>query len=83
MNEDSKHTPKYRAVIVKTKDNQAIPEGEPFFILRAQDLLAPSTLRYYAKLLAESNPRSSGRVVQHILEHADEFEAWPNRKMPD
>jgi hypothetical protein len=30
-----------------------IPDDEPVFLLRAQDVYAPSTLRFYAKLLEE------------------------------
>ena len=31
-----------------------IPGDEPVFLLRAQDVYAPSTLRYYARLLEEA-----------------------------
>ena len=31
-----------------------IPQDEPVFLLRAQDVHAPSTLRHYAKLLEEA-----------------------------
>ena len=30
-----------------------IPDDEPVFLLRAQDVYSPSTLRYYAKLLED------------------------------
>jgi hypothetical protein len=43
-----------------------IPGDEPVFLLRAQDVYAPSTLRFYAKLLEEDgNLEMAGELYGH------------------
>ena len=57
-----------------------LPEGEPFFVLRGQDALAPSVLAFYIHKLEEA-----GLYVraEDTLPHLTEFEEWPNKKLPD
>lgn len=58
-----------------------VQPGEPFFVLRGQDLLAPYIVMMYANLM-----RLLGRPTEKILGAeavAKMMEAWPNRKMPD
>jgi len=50
-----------------------IPEGEPVFLLRAQDVYAPSTLRYYARLLAEDG---NHEMSEELLNHARQMVVW-------
>ena len=61
-----------------------IPEGEPVFLLRAQDRCGPSAARAYA---ADVSLRGGDpRVVQRALDQADAMEAWQREhepKMPD
>lgn len=55
--------------------------GEPFFVLRAQDQLAPRTIRAWAR-----DARQHGlpnEKYKEALQTANEMELWPNRKMPD
>lgn len=63
-----------------------IPEGEPLFILRAQDVTVVPVIRFYgtSALAAGATPE----FVQHVNEDAYEFEQWqeanPGRvKIPD
>lgn len=50
-----------------------IPADEPVFLLRAQDVYAPSTLRYYARLLAEDGNQE---MADELLSHARQMVVW-------
>jgi hypothetical protein len=50
-----------------------IPEDEPVFLLRAQDVYAPSTLRYYAKLLEEDG---NLEMADELRVHARQMVVW-------
>lgn len=63
-----------------TTEKKAIPEDEPVFVLRAQDILAADTLGFYAEQLRKAGKEKQGREVLAI---AKKFRAWPRKKMPD
>jgi hypothetical protein len=50
-----------------------IPVDEPVFLLRAQDVYAPSTLRYYAKLLEEDG---NLEMADELRVHARQMVVW-------
>ena len=50
-----------------------IPDDEPVFLLRAQDVYAPSTLRYYAKLLEEDG---NMEMAEELRNHARQMVVW-------
>ncbi len=50
-----------------------IPENEPVFLLRAQDVYAPSTLRFYAKLLEEDG---NNEMAEELRNHARQMVVW-------
>jgi hypothetical protein len=50
-----------------------IPEDEPVFLLRAQDVYAPSTLRYYAKLLEDDG---NLEMAEELRAHARQMVVW-------
>jgi hypothetical protein len=50
-----------------------IPEDEPVFLLRAQDVHAPSTLRHYAKLLEEAGNLP---MAEELRAHARQMIIW-------
>jgi hypothetical protein len=50
-----------------------IPQDEPVFLLRAQDIHAPSTLRFYAKLLEEAGNID---MAQELRDHARQMIVW-------
>lgn len=50
-----------------------IPADEPVFLLRAQDVYAPSTLRYYAKLLEEDGNTD---MAEELRNHARQMVVW-------
>jgi hypothetical protein len=50
-----------------------IPEDEPVFLLRAQDVYAPSTLRFYAKLLGEDGNMD---MADELRLHARQMVIW-------
>ncbi len=61
-----------------------IPEGEPVFLLRGQDLAAPATLRHYA--MEASRAGASDEIVLATLNQARAMEDWQlrvARKTPD
>ena len=50
-----------------------IPDDEPVFLLRAQDVHAPSTLRHYARLLEESG---NAEMAEELRNHARQMLIW-------
>lgn len=60
---------------------ELIPAEEPVFLLRGQDIHAARTLRYYARLVAQS--RGDTAIIAATLEQADAMDAWPAHKCPD
>ena len=50
-----------------------IPDDEPVFLLRAQDVHAPSTLRFYAKLLEEDENMD---MADELRLHARQMVIW-------
>lgn len=58
-----------------------IPEDEPVFFLRAQDLAAAATVRFWA-----ANAEAYGtapEMIQNAYDQAARMEAWPTKKVPD
>jgi len=56
------------------------PEGEPVFLLRAQDKYAARAVTYYTLLLAEDGLVEGST---HAHEHAADMNRWPIKKRPD
>jgi hypothetical protein len=65
---------KYGAIDIK-----GIPEDEPVFVLRAQDVFAPVILKHYADL-RDCASAGGGNRIRVIREH---FIDWPKKKIPD
>ena len=63
-----------------TTEKGRIPEGEPVFILRAQDKLAAEAVGFYADLRRRVGDEKGSRDV---LKVAKAFRAWPKKKLPD
>jgi hypothetical protein len=62
----------------------SIGEHEPVFILRAQDAMAPATLRYWAE--AVRNAGGQAELADAVDRWAAEMEAWQRQhgcKTPD
>ena len=71
----------YNRRIIDTEN--LIPADEPVFLLRAQDALAPDTLRFYAKLLKENGNTT---MAEELLAHARSMIVWQKSvkvKQPD
>lgn len=61
-----------------------IPEDEPVFLIRGQDLAAPEALRQYA--VAAHRVGADNELIIATLEQAREMEQWQReraRKTPD
>lgn len=61
-----------------------IPENEPVFLIRGQDLAAPDTLREWAKLAHQNG--ADNAIINKVLDHARAMEKWQRevaRKTPD
>ena len=58
-----------------------IPEDEPVFILRGQDMSAPATLHFWA----EENLRNGGdkSLSDLAIAHALRMSSWPKKKPAD
>lgn len=63
-----------------TTSGKIIPTDEPVFLLRAQDILAPAVVRYYAALRASIGDHEAAKEIMRI---ADSMERWSRRKYPD
>jgi hypothetical protein len=61
-------------------DIPRIEDGDPVFILRAQDKLAEPTIQMYRLLVASHDYQIADKLVKEI----SAFKLWPgNKKMPD
>lgn len=63
--------------------DKKIPDDEPVFLLRGQDIHAPSTLRHYAKLLEENG---NIEMAEELRIHARQMLVWQKSvkvKQPD
>jgi len=58
-----------------------IPDDEPVFLIRGQDVLGREVVRCWATL----NDRAGGdpALSKAAREHADKMEAWPVHKLAD
>ncbi len=70
-----------RTVEVLDQIKACLERGEPVFILRAQDMLAPALVRAWIAL-AETHGVSPKKLMSaQTIVWA--MEKWPNRKIPD
>ena len=58
-----------------------IPEDEPVFLLRAQDVVSVQTVETWARLAEESG--ADPDIVHRARRHANEMRKWHNKKIPD
>ena len=59
---------------------------EPVFLLRAQDIYAPDTLRYWADRVASGGRHPNLSLAEDIRIHAEQMETWQQKngmKIPD
>jgi hypothetical protein len=59
-----------------------IPEDEPVFLVRGQDVLGASTARFWADE-AELSQKVDAKLISVVRDLADKMEAWPKKKVPD
>lgn len=71
---------KYKRVIVEKQDGTLIPAEEPVFVLRAQDILAPLAVEYYAELVDRAIGGGIGASIRNI---SADMRNWKTRKWPD
>lgn len=58
-----------------------IPDDEPVFLIRAQDMISGDVLRDYSNRLERLN--GDPVIIADVREHADKMDAWNIKKMPD
>jgi len=58
-----------------------IPEDEPVFLLRGQDIVAATLVRLWAKVNEQEG--GSPEASRLAREHADRMDAWPKHKRCD
>jgi hypothetical protein len=64
--------------------DELIPDDEPVFLLRGQDVLAPELLRQWAIGLLSRG--GSGIMAEIVMRHASAMEKWQvehKKKLPD
>lgn len=62
-----------------------IPEDEPVFLLRGQDVFAPKLLRYWANML-DTSKGGDHYMAAMVRDHADLMDKWQDKKrikLPD
>lgn len=74
-------TGKYSKVEVEKADGTRIPDGEPVFVLRAQDILAPIALKLYADMYEAAT--GDFHHASEIRSFAQVMTTWSPRKLPD
>jgi hypothetical protein len=55
-----------------------IPEDEPVFLIRGQDVVAPEVLRFYA--LRADGIGAHSDLVEAVEEHAERMREWQKKK---
>lgn len=58
-----------------------IPDDEPCFLIRGQDLVGHAAVRAWAHLHRLNG--GSDTVYALVMRHADRMEAWPKKKTAD
>jgi hypothetical protein len=58
-----------------------IPEDEPVFLIRGQDLVGAEAVRAYAFL--HQNHGGSDTVYESAMKHAHAMESWAKKKLAD
>ena len=58
-----------------------IPDDEPVFLVRGQDVNGGGTVRFWAYMALGSG--ADPEIVRIAREHADKMDAWPKKKVPD
>jgi len=64
--------------------DEKIPDNEPVFLLRGQDVLAPNLLREWARQLLIKG--GSCEMAKLVYDHADDMDKWQKEvkvKIPD
>ncbi len=70
---------KYGKVTLENKPN--LPDDEPCFVLRGQDILASGLVKQYAHIYFQKTGNATARDA--ILAQADKMRAWTTHKIPD
>jgi hypothetical protein len=60
---------------------EEIPEDEPVFLLRGQDKLAHTVVRYWCALAEEEGV--DPQMIRLAKKHAEKMAAWSVKKTPD
>lgn len=58
-----------------------IPDDEPVFLVRGQDVNGGGTVRFWANMANGSG--ADPEIVRIAREHAEKMDAWPKKKVPD
>lgn len=57
--------------------------GEPFFVYRGQDSLAPGAIKYWLSMIENTGTRLSEERIREISDIVRAMESYPDRKVPD
>lgn len=58
-----------------------IPDDEPVFLVRGQDVVGAATVRAWADMAQDAG--AAPEIVRIAREHADKMAAWPKKKVAD
>jgi hypothetical protein len=76
---------KYRVERIDPDAGTPLPDDEPVFVLRAQDMIAADMVRLYSAHFLRVSDGSPEAIETYwrILAIADRMDAWPIKKVPD
>ncbi|GIL13651.1 MAG: hypothetical protein BroJett038_23710 [Chloroflexota bacterium] len=58
-----------------------IPDDEPVFLVRGQDVVGAATVRAWADMAQDAG--AAREIVRIAREHAEKMAAWPKKKVAD
>ena len=61
--------------------DKKIPNKEPVFLIRAQDIVSADVVRFWAQKNAELG--GSAELTKAAIEHAAKMDRWPKKKLAD
>jgi DNA-binding phage protein len=61
--------------------SDVIPDDEPVFVIRAQDVVSGDAVRAWADLAEKAG--ASEKMVAMARNHARLMDQWPKKKVPD
>lgn len=70
-----------QASTIQDMTPDSIPDEEPIFVIRGQDLVGGAAVRAWVDLARAAGARSD--ILERAMIHSRVMDAWPHKKIPD